>query len=82
MSFAEMIKTTRKEQLYIVRGRDKDKAAWYCVQVDKMKLPAFQADMKSKPDIIHLDSYGKVLYSGWGDNPPQDILDAIRNEFS
>ena len=81
MSFAEMLKTSRKELLYIVRGTDKGKPAWYCLLVDKMKHPLFAAYMKTKPDIIHLDEYGKVLYSGWGDNPPQDIIDELRATY-
>jgi hypothetical protein len=82
MSFVEMIKTARKEQLYIVYGRDNGKAAWYCIQVDQLKLAVFKAHLKTKPDVIHLDSYGKVLYCGWGKNPPQDIINEIRDQYS
>ena len=78
MSFAEMLKTSRGELLYIVRGKDQGKAAWYCLLVDKMKLPLFLGTMKTSPDVIHLDDFGKVLYSGWGEDPPQDLIDDIR----
>jgi len=76
-----MLKTSRSELLYIVRGKDKGKAAWYCLLVDKRKQPLFIAHMKTKPDIVHLDDYGKVLYSGWGQNPPLDITDQLAASY-
>ena len=32
-------------------------------------------------DIIHLENYGKILYSAYGDEPPKDITDALKDEY-
>jgi len=32
-------------------------------------------------DIIHLENYGKILYSAYGDEPPAHITQAIKDEY-
>jgi len=81
MSFAEKLKNSQGELLYIVRGKDKGRAAWYYVLIDKMKLPLFKAKMKTKPDIIHLDDYGTILECGWGENPPDAVTDRVKGQY-
>jgi len=81
MSFAEKLKTSQSELLYLVRGKDKGRVAWYYLLVDKMKQPIFTTTMKTKPSIMHLDEYGQIIDSGWGENPPADVVERITAQF-
>ena len=66
-------------RVYKVRGKDKDKPAWHFVFVDEDKVQQF----KDKIDTGNIDvaDYGEVLYSGWGEDPPQDIIDKVDHRF-
>ncbi len=78
-SFAEATKRSRADCVFLVRGKDRGKPAWHYVLVDKDKKEMFLA--KSKTGSIDVALYGQILYSGWGEDPPQDIMDKISNEF-
>ena len=66
--------------LYLVRGRDGDEPAWHYIWVEKRKLPLFtQALKQGEIDIVQ---FGGVLRSGWGDNPPPDVIQAMEEEYS
>lgn len=80
MSFLEKIKSSRSELLYLVRGKDKGRECWHYILVDKQKLPMFK--VKVKTDFIDLDEYGQVLHSGWGKNPPDELAEQVKAEYS
>jgi len=63
--------------LYVAHLKTKDgKDAWHIILVDKPKVPLFLEAMKSpKVDVA---KFGKVLHSGWGKNPPADILEKVK----
>ena len=65
--------------LYLVRGIDDNRPAWYYVLVERLKLHMFKRALNN--NIIHLDKYGKILYSAYGKNPPAEIKQKIREEF-
>ena len=67
-------------QIYLVRGKDRDKQAWHYVLVDEDKIEAFNAKVKS--GNIDVADYGTVLYSGWGQDPPKDTKRKIDLRFS
>ena len=80
MSFVEKIQNSLGELVYLVHGKDKGKDAWHYLLVDKLKLAIFLQDVKSgKLDVTN---YGVVLYSGWGENPPQHIIDEVKAKYS
>ena len=66
--------------VYRVRGKDKDKPAWHYVLVDKEKVEQFKA--KIKTGTIDVADYGKVLCSGWGEEPPKDKTKQIDDQFT
>lgn len=68
------------ELVYLVRGKDAGRAAWHYVLIDKMKLPLFKQKLKS--GSLDVSEYGKILYSGWGDNPPEEIVEEIKKQYS
>ncbi|WP_253300188.1 hypothetical protein [Wolbachia endosymbiont of Chironomus riparius] len=79
-SFADATKRSRADLVYLVRGKDRGNAAWHYVLVDKDKKEMFLA--KSKTGAMDVADYGEILHSGWGENPPQEIVDKINEEFS
>ncbi len=80
MSFIDKIKTSSGDLVYLVRGDNNGKAVWHYLQVEnKAKLPLFLQNIKS--DHIDVADYGTVLYSGWGENPPEDIINTINNHY-
>ncbi|MFV9838623.1 MAG: hypothetical protein AB8U44_01180 [Aaplasma endosymbiont of Hyalomma asiaticum] len=77
--FAKATKKSRLDCLFLVRGKDKGRPAWHYVLVDKHKREMFLA--KSKSGSMDVALYGEILYSGWGENPPEDVVQKIRDEF-
>jgi hypothetical protein len=56
--------------LYVVRGFDEGEAAWHLVLLDnKQKEARFLRDINSCS--VNVEAYGKVLASGWGNDPPE-----------
>ncbi|MBN8827225.1 MAG: hypothetical protein J0H68_00780 [Sphingobacteriia bacterium] len=80
MSFIELIQCSFEKYIYLVRGIDANKEAWYYILVDKLKLPIFIKEAQSNE--IELTDFGQVLYSGWGKNPPEEIAMKLKNEFN
>ncbi|MDN5248258.1 MAG: hypothetical protein QWI36_03930 [Wolbachia endosymbiont of Tyrophagus putrescentiae] len=78
-SFADATRRSRADLIYLVRGKDRGRSAWHYVLIDKDKKEMFLA--KSRTGSMDVADYGEILYSGWGDNPPQDIVDKINEEF-
>ena len=66
--------------VYLVRGKDRGIAVWHFVLVDEDKVEAFKA--KIDTGIIDVADYGKVLHSGWGNNPPKNIVRKVDLRFS
>ena len=66
-------------RVYLVRGKDKSRPAWHFVLVDEGKVQEFKDKVAS--GNIDVADYGEVLYSGWGKDPPQDIVDKVDHRF-
>ena len=66
--------------VYLVRGKDQSRNPWHYVLIDKSKETAFKHAIQSGTKEVA--KYGKVLYSGWGKNPPEDIVHTVEKEFS
>ena len=80
-SFAERFASSKKtftSQNLVAKNTDR-KNTWYYVLVERPKLQLFLKALND--DIIHLENYGKVLYSAYGDEPPQDVTDALNAEY-
>ena len=67
------------DRVYCVRVEDRGRPTWCCVLVDEDKEQAFRDKVES--DTVYVADYGKVLYSGWGEDPPQYIVDKIRDRY-
>ena len=63
------------ERIYLVRGNDTGKPAWHYVLVKKALLPLFLR--RAKGGNVDVADFGRVLKSGWGKDPPEDIRKSI-----
>lgn len=72
-------KKMQAELIYLVKGIDAGRNAWYYVLIDRLKLQLFLKALND--DIIHLENYGKILYSAYGDEPPSEITNKLKEEY-
>ena len=72
-------KAGKADLIYLVKGVDDNRNAWYYALVERLKLSLFLKALND--DIIHLENYGEILYSAYGDEPPQDITDQLKAEY-
>ncbi len=80
MSFAEKLQISNKELVYLVKGKDKGRDAWYFIQVkNRATLPLFDKAIES--GNLDLSRYGEIIHSGYGSNPPEYITDEIDARF-
>ena len=62
--------------VFTVRGTERGRKAWHIVLVERELLDAFRE--KVSTGNIDVAKYGYVIKSGWGKDPPDDILDKIK----
>lgn len=72
-------KKMQAELIYLVKGIDAGRNAWYYVLVDRLKVQLFLKALND--DIIHLENYGKVLFSAYGDEPPAEVTGKLKEEY-
>jgi type IV secretory pathway TraG/TraD family ATPase VirD4 len=67
------------QKVYLVRGRDRGRDAWYYVLVNKKPQVVFEKDLKR--GSVVLTDYGDVLMSGWGKDPTPEASRRAREEW-
>ncbi|MFT6107059.1 MAG: oligoribonuclease NrnB/cAMP/cGMP phosphodiesterase (DHH superfamily) [Rickettsiales bacterium] len=78
-SFENSDLKNNSDLVYLVKGVDDNRNAWYYVLVEREKLPEFLKALND--DIIHLESYGQILNSAYGEEPPEEITEQIKQEY-
>jgi hypothetical protein len=78
-SFIERVKATEGHLVFLSRGAFEGKPTWHYIKVDPRKLDAFKKQVKT--GSIELTEFGNILYSGWGMDPPQAIIDKVKAQF-
>lgn len=73
------IKKMQAELIYLVKGIDAGRNAWYYVLVDRLKVQIFLKALND--EIIHLENYGKILFSAYGDEPPMEVTNQLKEEY-
>lgn len=73
------LKKMQAELIYLVKGIDAGRNAWYYVLVDRLKLQLFLKALND--EIIHLENYGKILYSAYGEEPSPEITAKLKEEY-
>ncbi len=72
-------KKMQAELIYLVKGIDAGRNAWYYVLVDRLKVQLFLKALND--EIIHLENYGKILFSAYGDEPAEDVTSSLKEEY-
>ena len=79
MSFVDRIRRERAGNVFLVRGNDSTgRAAWYFVLVDPAKKAAFR---KAAAGQLELNAYGRIIASGYGTDPPDDVRRRMKDEY-
>lgn len=83
MSFTAKIQSSRNQCLYKVQGFEMSIPCWFYLMVDKAKLILFKHLAESEPQYqVELSKYGEILYSGWGVEPPLEIITRIKSDYN
>lgn len=78
-SWADRVIRSRSNRLYLVRGNDRSgRAAWYYIRVTG-SLVLFERALKS--GSLNLADHAEILLSGYGENPPEDVVQKMRDEW-
>jgi hypothetical protein len=72
-------KKMQAELIYLVKGIDAGRNAWYYVLVERLKVQLFLKALND--EIIHLENYGKILFSAYGEEPPAEVTDQLKEEY-
>ena len=80
MGFSDKIIKSRNHLLRIVTGKSGGREAWWILKL----LPAKQEiyKIRVKQNEINLGEFGEILQKGWGSEPPENILNFIKAEYS
>ena len=65
-------------RVFIVRGVDNDRPAWYHVLVTG-PTDVFKRALNDK--IIQLENHGKIIYSAYGEECPKSVTDMVKVQF-
>ena len=68
-------------RIYSVRGEDRGKSAWYYVLLvdDDETKDRFKEALSA--ETINLENYGKVIFSRFGTDPPNEVLEKIHKKY-
>ena len=74
-------KASEGERIHIIRFKDQGRPVWrYILLEDDIDIQNnFEAQLRT--GRIELTKYGKILASGVGEKPPNDITDKINEEY-
>ena len=75
-----------KQRVYLVKGEDRGRPAWYYVLVvdDEETIKLFEEKVQGEAagtGNIDLESFGEVLKSGFGKEPPNQVRDWIEKKY-
>jgi hypothetical protein len=73
--FMQQIVQVSSGVLYLVRGEAEGFPLWHYVLVDALKLPLFVKQLHTQN--MDVARYGRILASGWGEDPPDQIQNAV-----
>ncbi len=79
MSFTQQLLHSRSSQIHLVRCKDLyDRAAFYVVQCPKEKLTLLR---KSEQNITTLEDHVRVIASGLGHEPSDDVWKMLQATY-
>ncbi len=80
-SHADQLIARNGHQVHKLKAKDTTgRWAYYFVYVERAKEPAFLAAIKGD-GIIHLEEYGRVIASCYGEAPSLEIKDILKEKY-
>ncbi len=78
-SFAQKLLVTEGGMVRLITANEKGKPAWFFVELN----PAVYADYKRalRQDKMNIKDYGQILESGWGEMPPEEVTERMKDEY-
>jgi len=70
---------TQGAVIYLSQGFFNGRPTWHYLRVNKLKLPLLIENAK-KGEIDVVD-YGNILFSGFGQNPPDEVKDFVQKKY-
>ena len=80
MSFAGKIIEKDGGLVRFITGVEAGKACWFFVEIDPLTYPDYKWHLRQ--GSMDVRDYGTILKCGWGDTPPQDIAQHMRQEYN
>jgi hypothetical protein len=81
MSFVTRVLQSSSEPIYYVTGTDfTGQKAWYYLLIAKGKALLFQDAFAS--GNLRLSEYGKIIASGYGEEPPEELIAKLKEEYN
>ena len=78
--FVKAVSLSSALPVYLLRASDETHGAcWYYLEVDYAKHGMFRKISGSGRKFT-LTDFGRIISSGWGDNPPQATIELLRCE--
>lgn len=74
---------TDVQLLYWVRGFDTGRPAWHCVLLREGKKKEFvqKTQEEAGKHTLNLLDYGRIIKSGWGKDPPEEVVKEIERQY-
>ena len=75
---------SKKRRVRLVSGRMCDQIVWYYILLidDEHTIQTYQQQMQAgRLQLTDLDNYSETLASGWGQFPPKDIEQKIKERY-
>lgn len=66
--------------VFCIRGKDNGRPAWHYVLVDT-RQKRFKLKDQTKGSNIDVKDYGRIVKSGWGEDPPKEVMKEIEEEY-
>ncbi len=70
----------RSRHIYLIRGKDiTGRQAWYYLRVCRRPPALFEKAVRQ--GSIQLTDYGEILFSGYGQDPPETIVKTMSEQW-
>ena len=77
--FKKIIQIGKLELVWLIHSKEKGEPCWHYIEVEKNKLRDFKEKLKT--GSMELTEYGKVVFSGWGQEPSAEIQEKVAQMY-
>lgn len=72
LSFTNKLIEKEGGDIRFILTTENDKPCWCYLKVEPSKFADYKRALKHK--TMDIREYGEILYGGWGDYPPEDVV--------